>query len=220
MVRLVNLPNINHHLEEKEEEGTFEAGGPSGPPGPGADQGQGAAVGVVDMAPSSEGSGNANVHNTLGGRAIPVRKVNFSPGVRTPPGRGRRRIGHMLSPGRGARTPQNRGQGLSPNWGNAQEFSTHRVPPPRNSKTFVSPRPVFRPPHRRGEGVRMSKRRGGRGDTASTIRWASKSGKFGPIRTRQTRRNGSHGRVGGRGDGAEDGGRTRRYTRSSSSWSS
>ena len=131
MVRLGNLSSINDHQEE--EEGTFEVGGPSGPPGPGVGQGQGAVGGVVGMVPSSEGPGNGNVHNTLGGRAIPVRRVKFSPGVCTPPGRGGGRIGHMLSPGRGARTLQGRGQGPGLNWGNAPESPTHRVPPPRNS---------------------------------------------------------------------------------------
>ena len=180
MVRLGNLPSINHHFEEEEEEGTFKAGGPSGPPGPGAGQGQGAAGGVVDMAPSSEGPGNGKVHSTLGGSAIAVRRVNFSPGVRTSPGRGGHIIGHMLSPARGARTRPGRGQGPGPNWVNAQEFSTHCVPPTRNkTTTFVLPRPVVRAPYGREEGVRMSKMRRARGDTVSTTRWASNSGIFG-----------------------------------------
>ena len=143
MVRLGNRPSINHHLEEEEkeeEEGTFEAGGPSRPLGPGAGQGQVAAGREVDMAPSNEGHGNGNVHNTLGSSAIRVRRVYFSPGVRTSPGKGGRRIGHILSPGRGARTPHGLGQVPGPNGDKSQVVSTHRVPPPRNSKTIL-----FRP---------------------------------------------------------------------------
>ena len=81
------------------------------------------------MAPSSEGPGYGIVHNTLGGSAIPVRTVNFSPDVPTLPGRG----GTMIPPSRGARTPQGRGQGPAPNWDNAQSLPTHRAPPPRNN---------------------------------------------------------------------------------------
>ena len=104
MARLGNLPSINHQREEEEEEGTLQAGGPSGPPGPGVGPRQGAAGGVVDMAASSEGPGYGNVHNLLRGSAIPVRTVNFSPGVRRSPGRGGRRVSNMIPPSREART--------------------------------------------------------------------------------------------------------------------
>ena len=99
-------------------------------------------------------------------------------------------------------------------------FHTPCPSPAQQQQQFFLPRPVVRAPHGRAEGVRMSKRRGGRGDSANTTRWASKSGNVGPLGTRQARRNSSRGRGGGDGDGAEENGGTRRRTRSSSSTSS
>ena len=136
------------------------------------------------MAPSSEGPGNGNGHNTLGGSAIPVNTVNFSPGVRTSPERGRHRKNHVLSPARGARTPQGVGKGPAPTGAMRRNFPRTVSLPRATATTTFSPRTVVRAPHGRGEGVIMSKRRGGLGDTASTTRRASNSGNFGSLGTR------------------------------------
>ena len=92
MVRRVNLPSINQHREE-EKEGS-EAGATPGPRHR-ASQGQRVASEEVDVETSKTGLGQGNVlGNTLGGSTLPPeRRVNFSPGVRTPPGRGGQTIG-------------------------------------------------------------------------------------------------------------------------------
>ena len=70
----------------------------------------------------------------------------FSPGIRALPGRGGRRIDHSLSPSRGTRTSQGRGQGPGTNWGNAQVLSTHRIPPPCNSNNICFAPSSSQPP--------------------------------------------------------------------------
>ena len=95
MARCENLPNANQHREE-EEEGDIEAGGTPGPID-GAGQGQGAAGEAVDVETSGAGLAYGNVPgNTSGDSAVPSeRRVTFSRGVSTPPGRERQTTGHM-----------------------------------------------------------------------------------------------------------------------------
>ena len=114
MILRGNLPSINQHREEEEED-EGENNGAESSPGPrhGAGQGQGAAGEAVGVGTSGAGLGHVNVPgNTLGGSIVPPeRRVNFSPGVRTPPGRAGQTIGQM-SPGRRARAPQGWGRGF------------------------------------------------------------------------------------------------------------
>ena len=153
IVRLGNLTSFSQSREEEEEEEEETAAGRRD----GEVRGQGAAGGEV---------GNGNVRgNTLrvGGVDCTVRRVDFSPGVRTlPVGRG----GHMLSRGRGARALR----GFGPNWGNAHAYSTHRLSlaSPYNNTDFFQPRQQSGP-FSRDEGVRMTTRRGRSGDTAGII---------------------------------------------------
>ena len=166
MARRGNLPNINQHRDEEEEEGN-EAGSTPGPRD-GASQGQGAAGEAVDVDSSGTGLGHGFVPGTTLGDSIvqPGRRVTFSLGVSTPAGRGGQTTGHM-PPGRGARAPQGRGRGFDPTRGNAQEGSTYHAFPSRNSNHFPA-QPAVRAPNGR-EKFHMNTRREGRGDTTSPI---------------------------------------------------
>ena len=81
MVRLGDLPSINQHWEEEDNEA-------EGSPGPRhrAGRGQGAASDAVDVVGAGRDNGNVP-GNTLGGSNI-LLGDNFSPGVRTSPGGG------------------------------------------------------------------------------------------------------------------------------------
>ena len=138
-------PSINQHRDEEEEE-NHEAGGTRGPrDGAGLDQR--AVDEAVDVDTSGIGLGHGNVAgNTLGDSIVrPGRKVTFSLGVSTPPGRGGQTIGHM-SPGRGAREPQGRGREIGPTRGNAREGSTYHAFPSHNSNNFSGPASSEGPP--------------------------------------------------------------------------
>ena len=122
----------------------------------------------MDVETSGTGLARGNAPcNMLEDSAVPSgRKVIFSLGVSTTPGRGRQNTGHM-SPGRGARAPQGRGRAFGPTRGNARGGSTYHAFPSHNSNN-CSTQPAVRAPNG-GDGVRMNTRREGRGGTTSPI---------------------------------------------------
>ena len=155
----------------------------------------------MDLAPSSEGPGNGNVHNTLGGSAIAVKTVNVSPGVRTPPGKGGYRIGHMLSPSRGAGTPQGSREGPGTRWGNAQGFSPHHAPSASNSNNNVFAPSSSQGPPWAGRGSWYEQEAGRPHGNGQYISLVDRFNNFGSLGPRQVRRHGSRGRRGGRAGG-------------------